>query len=173
MNKRDVFLVIVIAAVVGVVSSLVTSNVMMGPRGVPTTGISNEVVATSCDGDDVCEAKGISMGNVDYSLEEGEGIRALSLEDYLPYGSGGGLLTIRDSEGSAIFFEVGGREIKFEGKNPAGRVSIRSSNENNPPNLEILNGRLDVLNNGSRVSIKYGQICFDYDDCISSWDELR
>jgi len=67
MNKRDVFLVIVIAAVVGVVSSLVTSNVMVGP---PTTN-PKEVRANSCDVDEVCEMNVAKIGGVElYSVND-------------------------------------------------------------------------------------------------------
>jgi len=69
MNKRDIFLVIVIAAVVGVVSSLVTSNVMKGP---PTIGYKmSEVYDPAQDFFEFGVPKGLShlIGGMAYEIE--------------------------------------------------------------------------------------------------------
>lgn len=73
MNKKDIFTVVVIAAVVGFLSASLGAQVGMSPRGHPTTGVFNENVASSCDLDGTCEVVSI---RTDSMTIEGSGIIA-------------------------------------------------------------------------------------------------
>ena len=60
MDKKDILMVVVIAAVVGVVASLITSNVSdvgMSPDILP-----RDIIAHACNGDGICETNSILVG---------------------------------------------------------------------------------------------------------------
>ena len=64
MNKKDILMVVVIAAVVGFLSASLGAQVGMSPRGAGGVGPTpnSQIAAYSCDADEICETNSILVG---------------------------------------------------------------------------------------------------------------
>ena len=102
MNKKDILMVVVIAAVVGVVASLITTNVSdvgMSPDILP-----RDIIAHACNGDRVCE---IDNALIAGSLEADEAIiGGMGVEDELHIGEEL-IFHLLDVEGNESFYIQG------------------------------------------------------------------
>ena len=97
MDKKDILMVVVISAVVGVVASLVTTNI----SGDVSLSPGRVIIANSCDADRVCE---IDNAKIKGNLEADEAeIGGMFVEDDLEVGDS---LTVRSGvfvEGTSVF----------------------------------------------------------------------
>ena len=112
MNKRDVFLVVVIAAVVGFLSASLGAQVGLDP---PTTD-SRSVRATSCDGDEVCEGRSFfskkEIGEYIVQTEIGLAPHPLDLIPFLVVeGYGNAVLIKADASNAEICFDNEGEDL--------------------------------------------------------------
>ena len=89
MDKKDILMVVVIAAVVGFLSASLGAQVDLSPRGAGGVGPTpnSQIAAYSCDADEICETNSISVGEVDFigsgsiSVENMGFIRAIRAQD--------------------------------------------------------------------------------------------
>lgn len=107
MDKKDILMVVVIAAVVGFLSASLGAQVGMSPRGGGGFGQapnSSQIAAHSCDGDGICEGKAFKGDFISGSWGQ--------IQRY-PASYGDGLL-MRSEHNEPIHFRTPG------GENPVG-----------------------------------------------------